>query len=97
MLQEIDVHSLATNTAIVSKHMKFGSAKLSIWVGKLSRNVSTQVNGAIQMAPDWEGPKLWFTNIKDKSAMGLSGVLSLKGKNRLSKSLPYKGGDSQGA
>ena len=72
MLQELAVHILTTNTTIASKQMKGGSGKRSIWAGELSRNVSTQVNGEIQRAPGWEGPKFWFTNIKDKSAMGLS-------------------------
>ena len=69
MLQEQADHSLRTNTAIVSRHMKGDSGKWSIWAGELSRNVSTQINGAIQRVPDWEGPKFWFTNIKGKYAM----------------------------
>ena len=80
MLQELTAHSLTTNTAIASKQMKGGSGKWSIWAGKLSRNVSTQVNGAIQRIPDWEDPKFWLTNLKGKYAMELSGVLSLKEK-----------------
>ena len=90
-LQELEVHSLTTNTTIASKHIKGDSMTRSIWAGMLSRNVSTQVNGAIQRAPDWDGPKFWFTNIKDKSAMELLGALSLKGEKRLAKSLPSKG------
>ena len=93
-LQELAVRSLTTNTAIISKHMKGDSGKWSIWAGELSRNVSTQVDGGIQRAPDWEDPKFWFTNLKGKYAMELPGVLSLKGKKRLAKSLPSKGGDS---
>ena len=92
-LQELAAHSLTTNTAIVSKRMKGDSAKRSIWADKLSRNGSTQVNWAIQRAPDWEDPNFRFTNVKGKSAMGFLGVLSLKGKKRLAKSPHLKGGD----
>ena len=40
MLPELAVHSLKTNTAIISKHMKGDSRKWSIRAGKLSSNVS---------------------------------------------------------
>ena len=35
MLQELAVHSLTTNTAIISKHMEGDSANWSIWAGGL--------------------------------------------------------------
>ena len=60
--------------------------------GEISRNVFPQINGEIQRVPEWGGPKFWFTNIEDKSAMKLFGALSLKGEKRLDKSLPSKGG-----
>ena len=82
-LQELEVHSLTTNTAIISKHMAGDSAKWPIWAGKLSRNVYPQIFGEIQRAPDWEGPKFWLTNIREKSAFGLLGALSLKVGKRL--------------
>ena len=92
MLQELAVHSLTTNTAIVSKHTKGDSGKRSIWADKLSRNVYTQVNRTMRRAPGWEDPNFWFANLKDISAMWILRVLSLKGEKRLAKSLPSKGG-----
>ena len=80
MLQELAAHSLTTNTTIVSKHQKGDSGEWSIWAGKLSRNVSTQFNGATQRSPDWERQNFRLTNIGNKSAMELLGALSLKGK-----------------
>ena len=81
MLRELAARSLTTNTAIISKHMKGGSGKWSIWAGKLSRNVSPQIDGAKQRATDCEDSKLWFTNIRDKSAIGILGAPSLNGKS----------------
>ena len=93
MLQELAVHSLATNTTIVSKHTKGDSGKRSIWADKLSRNVYTQVNRTMRRAPGWEDPNFWFANLKDISAMWILRVLSLKGEKRLAKSLPSKEGE----
>ena len=36
------------------------------------------------MAPDWEDPKFWFTNIREKSAFDLLGALALNEEKRLS-------------
>ena len=43
VLQELEIHSLTTNTAIISKHMKGDSGKWSILAGKLRRNVSPTI------------------------------------------------------
>ena len=93
MLQELAAHILTTNTANVFKRTIGDSGKRSIWSWKLSRNVSNQVNGEIQRAPDWEGPKFCFTHLKRQVCNGAFGVLSLKDKKRLTKSLPSKGGE----
>ena len=95
MLQKLAVHSLTTNTTIVSKHLKGGSAKWSSKADEISRNVPPQINGATQRAPDWEDPEFWFANIRGKSAAGLLGALSPKDKKSLAKSPPTKGGKSQ--
>ena len=91
MLQEVAVHNLTTNTAVVSKYMRCDSGKWSIWADKLSRNVSPQIDGSKQRAPDWEGQKFWFAKIRDKSATDLLGALSLKGEKRIAKSPTSKG------
>ena len=95
MLQEFEVHSLTKNTAIISKRMEGDPAKWSIWAGKLSRNVYPQIDGSIQRAPDWEDPEFRLTNIRDKSAMELLGVLSLKGEERLGNHSRLKGRSSK--
>ena len=92
MLRELAVHSLATNTAIVSKDLKGGSGKWSIKADQISRNVSPQINGSIQRAPDWEDPEFWFANTRVKSEVELLGALSPKGKKRLAKSPLLHGG-----
>ena len=51
-----------------------------------------QIDGARQRAPDWEDTRFRPTSIREKSAAELKVALSLKGENRLSKSLPTKGG-----
>ena len=94
MLQELAAHRLTTNTTIVSKRQKGDSGERSIWADKLSRNVATQFNGATQRIPEWERPNFRLTNIGNKSEAGLLGPLSLKGKKRLAKAPPSKGGAS---
>ena len=69
-----------------------GFAEMVYLGGGVSRNVSPQIDGAKQRAPDWEDPKFWHTNISKKSSVGLKVALSLKGKKRLAKSLPTKWG-----
>ena len=69
MLQELAAHSLTTNTAIISKRVKGDSGKWSIWAVEISRNVPPQIDGAIQRAPDWNGPEFWFTSIREKYAL----------------------------
>ena len=91
MLQELSAHSLTTNTAIISKHLKGNSGEWPIRADKLSRNVSTQCNGAIQRITEWECPNFWFANIRTESAVELLGALSLKGKKRLAEPPPSKG------
>ena len=95
MLQELEVRSLTTNTAIISKRLNGDSAQWSIWEGGISRNVSSQIDGAKQRAPDWEGPKFWLTNIRKKSAAGLKVALSLKDKNVSGNQPHLKGGCSK--
>ena len=89
MLQELAVRSLTTNTAIISKRQKGNSGERSIRADKLSRNVSTQRNGAIQRVPEWECPNFWFANIRNKSAVELLGDLDLKDKKRLAGISPF--------
>ena len=91
MLQELAVHSLTTNTAIISKRLKGDSGNRSIWAGEISRNVPPQIDGDKQRVPDCEDPKFWLANISEKSAMWLKVALSLKGEKRLAESLPTKG------
>ena len=92
MLQELAAHSLTTNTAIISKHMKGDSWKRSICAGKLSRNASPQTDGSKQRVADWGDSKFWRTNIRDKSAMELLGALSIKKKSAYRNQSHLKGG-----
>ena len=94
MLQELAPHSLTTNIAIISKRKKGNSGEWSIWADKLIRNVSTQSNGEVRRAPEWECPNFWFANIRNKYAVELLGILPLKDKKRLAKSPPSKGGNA---
>ena len=73
MLQELAFRSLATNTTIVSKRLKGESWKWSIKAGGRSRNVSPQINGSTQRAPDWGDQKFGIDNIREMSAMELLG------------------------
>ena len=90
-LQELAAHSLTTNTAIISKRRKVDSGEWSIWDDKVSRNIPTQVDKALQRVPELEHPNFWLTKIRGKSAMGLLGVLSLKDRKRLAKAPLLKG------
>ena len=44
------------------------------------------------MAPSWEEPSFWLTNIREKSAAELLKILSLKDRKKLAKTPPSKGG-----
>ena len=85
MLQELAPRSLTANTTIVSKHMEGDSGELSTWAGKITRNSLCQIDGAKQRAPDWEDPKFWLTNIREKSADELKVALSIKDRKLLTK------------
>ena len=92
MLQEIAARSLTNNIEIISEHQKGDSGERSIFADKVSRNVPIKTDNVLQRAPNWEGPKFWLTNLRDKSVNELLTILSLKGRKRLDKALPSKGG-----
>ena len=87
----IGPHRLTTNTAIISKRMKGGSGKWSILAGKISRNVSPQIDRDMQRAPYWEDPKFRLANIRGKSVVELKVALSPKGEKRLGNHSHLKG------
>ena len=86
MLQEIAAHSLTNNIAIISEHQKGDSGEWSILADKVSRNIPIKIDNVLQRTPNWEGPKFWLTNIREKSVTELLTTLCLKDRKRLAKS-----------
>ena len=81
MLQELAVHSPATNTDIVSKRTKGDSGKWSIWAVKLIRNVSTQVSWKYKECPIGGGPNSGLQISKTNLRWNCQGRFLLRAKS----------------
>ena len=97
MLQELDVHNLTNNIAIIWKRLKGGYGEWSLLADKVRRNSNDPIDGDADRAPDWENATPRYTNIREKSIEELETAHSTKDSKRLKKSLPSEAGEGSRA